>query len=380
MVASCGLMIKASTGIILFSLLSLACTGERYNNNQLHTQIIDLSETPVDRQFSLNGSGSELYVLYPDMESLSLKLSILSVEQNGIAPKETFYLDRISYTPEIDFSFGQHLYLILNGQQHIFYYDSEGEGKKVLKWINKDLSEDTWRIDIVSSSGKLIAAINTNHGSIALFSNLGKSLILDFPGSDIHREIILNNVSPRGDVSILPDDRTPGFTLFDATSHRLYLIRWQNKSFIAEPIFNFGEVHYAEYTNEGDLKVLAYDSTSKTLSFLEKNTAQNMLTSIPVTLSQGTNSVFFFYWENNIYFLFNEVIIDRKMEKSYRLSLIFPEDDGFKKKYIFESSAPINKFKALFFNQTLYIAFIQENLKLMSLDISELTSVNNHDL
>ncbi len=365
--------------IILFSLLSAACTSER-NNNQLHIQILDLSEGPAGTHFSLNRNGSELYVLYPDRESLSLKLIGLSVKQHGVALKDTFSLDRISYTPEINSSFGEHIHLILNEQQHIFYYDSEGEGKRVLKWINKSFSEDTWWIDIVPSSGKLVAGLNTEQDLIALFLSLEYRLILNFPGSDVHRKIILNNISPRGDVSILSDAGTPGFTLFDAISHRLYLIRQQGNSFLADPIFDSGEVHYAEYTSEDDLKVLVYDSTSASLTLLEKSMAQNSLSSIPVTLCQGTNSVFFFYKGNTIYFLFNEVTIDRKQEKSYRLSLIVPKDDGFHKTSLFSSPTPIHKFKALFMDETLFIAFIQENLKLISLEISNLTSVNNYDL
>lgn len=377
-------MYKQIFSIILSFLLVIACAREQPDNQRI-PEILYLSDGPSGNLFYLQQVEQELHVVYPDFDSLSLKLLIFAdfegdERKKSVELLKTFFLDRISYTPEIDSLFGDHLYLIGNNQQHIFYIDWEREEKKILKWISKPFSSDTWWIDIIPYSGKLVTALITESDRIELFLSYEDALYVKHVGSSVPPECIMASFSQRGDVSNLLNSKRKGFTVFDAFSNYLYLIQQHSSGYVSEPIFTSGEIHYSTITDEGNLNILIYDIASTELTFLERFADYPQLKQSPVTLCRGTNSVFFFFLRDNKFFLYNEVTLNQNKERSYQISLIYPEGDQYKNISLYRSSSPIYKFKALLRDKRLCITFLQDSLKLMVVDLLDQGSIQDHNL
>ena len=385
--------------LLVFSILIISCADE-VDKHPIKTKIIDLSNGMTGANFSLQKVGSNLHILYPDLESLSLKMLTFSGEiEKPFEPEETYYLDRIGYSPEVDYTFGEHLYLVEDNRQHIFYFDLEGEEKKVLKWINKTFSEKTWWIDIVPASGKLVAALSVDPDRIDLFLNLEEALVVEpaFRYSPVRetekdadpsvRSVLpakiprtIRPLLPAGDVSIISGNKLKGFTVYDTLSHRLYLIKQDAGRYLSEALFDFGEIHYSALTSGENLDILVYDSASSELIFLEKELSGEQPRQTPVTLSRGTRSVYFFLLSEQRYFVFDEIALDKNRKKTYRISLLYMADEGYVKTFLLESSNPIRKFKAVYQKQKLYLVFLQETLKFMVADLGGIISIQNHDL
>ena len=358
-------------------LLLACCSGVR-ESSILQPELKDVSRAATGSFFSLQQAGEEVQAVYADRETLSLKM--VGFASGGV--EEVSSLDRISFSTDLDASFGSHLYLLAENRQHIFYLDRIAEEKQTIKWISKSLSEKAWHIDLVPFSGRIVAALSAyrSPARIDLFLAQQGKLLLVNPQGPGPPALVAQGFDPRGDVSLLQGGKTPAFTSFDGISRRLYLIRQVENSYQLKPLYPAGEVHHAAITERDGLQVLIYDPQGSELVLLELEGDLPGLRRTPVTLCHDVTSVFRFGGERNGCFLFSEGVMGANRRKSYRISLLYPLRGRYRKTSLYVSPEPILKFKALYREGTLYVLFLQESLKMLTVRTPEPALVENQDL
>jgi hypothetical protein len=368
--------------LLIFSLFACSAGGKnRSTQNELSVEIDlqELSQESIRGQFSMQAVGEELHILFPERDTLTLKLLVLSPDRGYRFENNTAsYLDRISYTPDVDVYFGEHLYLAWKDNQDIYLYDRQSETKEVLKHISRTPADEAWWIDLISADGRLTAALYRAEG-IDLFFNTEDELMHLQPSSGVSPESILKPFKAGGAARILSGTAEAGFTVYDEISRQLYRITFHDTSYRAQALLSGGPVHHAALRDNSELDILTYDpEKSELLLFSEDGPGQFNETA--VTLCRGTTSVFFFPVNGRRMFVFNEVTLDRKRNTSHCLSLLYPEGSKYKKIVLFEDAQPIQRFQAVFMKGCLYVCFVQESLRLLSARFSGLDSVEDQDL
>jgi hypothetical protein len=93
-----------------------------------------------------------------------------------------------------------------------------------------------------------------------------------------------------------------------------------------------------------------------------------------VTLCEGTTSVFLAFHEDRRFFLFNERTTDQEDNRSYQLSLLYPATNGsqYRKVSLATGDAEIERFRALQAGDCLYVLYLQDELRLLSLSLADI--------
>lgn len=362
------------------------------------TQEITISESSVGANFSLHLKNDRFYIIYPTLNALSLNYVSLvkeantaaaqgAAEQCSLVVRDTTYLDRISYSPEIDINFGRHLFLASDSTRHILYTDLENEGNLVLKWLSRTDDDDAWWIDSIPGlkyplTGRLeeddeIRAVVAEDGAISLYI-LNKE-------RDLQR--ISTTVFPsgaflaQGDVSVVQEDDFWAFTAYDGSSKRLYLFYLKDNEIIPQAVHTAGEIHYSTIVN-GRLLILIFEPLESTITLLETESIGNSASEQksfginPVTLCEGTTSVFLAFHEGRRFFLFNERTTDHQDNRRYQLSLLYPTNKGpqYRKVPLLTGDVEIEGFRALQAGDCLYVLYLQDELRLLSLSLADVST------
>ena len=98
---------------LITACLLLSSCQPRSPGKKLEVREIAISDHSVGVNFSMQLEDERLNIIYPSVDALSLNLISAELVPEPLLPavKETNYLDRISYSPDIDESFGRHVFL-----------------------------------------------------------------------------------------------------------------------------------------------------------------------------------------------------------------------------------------------------------------------------
>jgi len=351
-----------------------------------------ITEKQSGFNFTIQSTGERLFVTYPDLSTLSLNLvpvDILDQETDPCSLKvdATSFLDRISDTPEIDRGFGAHLLFVDSGGQNIVYSDRESEGSELFKWLSRAKSEETWWIAALTGLGKPLIGRKLGEKRLELVLQRSGSLYLyRLEGEDDPQQIAGPLISatayvPAGAVSELRQGEYWACTAYDSDSQRLYLVRLGEQKASADPLYSSGEVHHSLIA-EDRLLILLYEPESSSLLLLEKPLSAAAedgagFEVVPVTVCAGTTSVFLAVVGSKRYFLFNERIAAAESENAYRLALLCPKATNKGVRYdkvdLLESPVQIRRFQALQIGRCLYIACLQDGIRLLSFALPDPT-------
>jgi hypothetical protein len=361
------------------------------------THEITITESSVGMNFSLHLDNDRFYVIYPTLNALSLNFVNLiytanletaqvSTDPCSLTVRDPTYLDRISYTPEIDVNFGRHLFLANGSTRHILYSDLEDEGSLVLKWLSTTDDDDAWWIDSLPGLnypliGRLdeddeIRAVVADNGALSLYildkdTDLRRISTTVFPSGDFLAQ---------GDVSVVQQDDFWAFTAYDGSSKRLYLVQMKENELAAQAVYTEGEIHYSTIA-EGRLLILIFEPLESTITLLDakligdRALEQMAFEVIPVTLCEGTTSVFLAYHEDRRFFLFNERTTDQDDKRSYQLSLLYPtaKEAQYRKVPLVTGDVDIERFRGLQVGDCLFVLYLQDELRLLSLSLADIS-------
>jgi hypothetical protein len=168
--------------------------------------------------------------------------------------------------------------------------------------------------------------------------------------------------------------KTWAYSVYDDLSKRLYLIHPGESALRIEPVYASAEVHYTTVL-DGRLCILLFDPTESTIALLKRVPEQRAFEVLPVTLCEGTSSVFLTNHDGQYLFLFNERVVGKREKPSYQLSLLYTESAGdrYEKVALVEGEASIQGFAARKAGDILYVLYLRrEKLTLLSLALDEL--------
>jgi hypothetical protein len=378
---------SAAAGITVICLLLCSCFSEsEHTRPPIHEVTISDRSTGINT--SIHRIDDRLYVIYPSLDALSLNLLIADIAKDPLRPavNSTTYLDRISYSPDIDETFGRHLFLAGERLRHILYIDRESEENSVLKWLSKTEEEDTWWIDALPRLANPLAAIPEEGNTLQAVVAEGSSLSLYRLGRASEptplgtTKLTSGRFRPLGDVSMMREGDFWAFTAYDGQSRRLYLVYPAKETMCVEPVHTAGEVHHSTLS-KGRLRVLLFAPGEFTITLLERPLVrsepadQQPFDVHPVTLCEGTSSVFLTTYHGQDLFLFNERTTDQENKRSHQLSLLYPDsaDEKYEKLALFRGDPAIRGFHALRVDDVLYVLYLRgDALTLLTLSLSEL--------
>ena len=355
---------------------------------ELEVQETTISDHPVGQNFSMHRRDARLYMIYPSLDALSLNLISAQILQDPLPPilEDTKYLDRISYSPDIGSEFGRHLFLADDRFQHILYIDREAQGNSVLKWLSKTVTEDNWWIDAFPGLSEPLAALPEQEGNLQVAVSEGSSISLyrlqpeGQPLQLASTTLSSGALQPAGRSCVVRQGENWAFTVYDDHAQRLYLIHPRQGALRIEPVYTSGEVHYTTILDDR-LRILLFDPAQSTITLLERalvwhqEADRRSFEALPVTLCEGTSSVFLTTHRGQHLFLFNELAADRREKDSYQLSLLYPESSGanYSKVTLVEGDENIQGFSALKAADTLYVLYLRaDTLKLLSVSLQKL--------
>jgi hypothetical protein len=368
-------------------LLFCSCFS-RNEGGKLEVQETTLTENAVARSFSLHLCEPRLFVIYPSLDALSLNLISVEILSTPLRQnvKDTKYLDRISYSPDIGEDFGRHLFLAAEPFQHILYMDRESEGNAVLKWLSKTDTDETWWIDAFPGLSEPLAAVPEQGGGLQVVLSEGMSLSLyrfqpegqplrlattTLPSGALH---------PVGRTHIVRQGDDWAFSVYDSHSKRLYLVQPRQGKLGTEAVYTCGAVHYSTVL-DNRLYILVFEPAESSITMLERasiwsqSADQRTFAVVPVTLCEGTSSIFLTKYNGQHLFLFNERGIEQGKTNGYQLSLLYLETAGgkYEKLALVEGEESIQDFTALVAADTLYVLYMKtDKLTLLSVSLEKL--------
>jgi hypothetical protein len=354
----------------------------------LETKETAISEQAVGSNFSLDVQDSHLYMIYPSLDALSLNLVSADISAGSLQPtlEETKYLDRISYSPDIGEDFGKHLFAVSDPFYHILYVDRESEEDSVLKWLSKTGEDESWWIDAYPGLPDPLAGVPEQQGNLEVVLSEGGSLTLyrlhttSQPAALATASPSSGALVPKGENWVVRQGDEWAFSVYDDRSQRLYLVHPSRDTLKIEPVYASGQVHYTTLMDDR-LCILVFDAAESTITMLERASIwpqaadQRAFEVLPVTLCEGTTSVFTTSYRGEHLFLFNERITEAKEPVNYQLSLLYPESAGgkYEKTSLATGQAPIQGFRALLAGDTLYVLYLKtDRLALLTVSLQTL--------
>ena len=360
-------------GAALASLLVSGC-ARRAERAESPYPLLTASKGPVGSFFTLRAGPQELHLLFPEAETLSLKMDILGSGRDNqpMEVLDTQFLDRIQRTQELEPLFGNHFYALLGREQQVFYLDQEREDRWILKWLHRSDRTEAWTIDVLPPHGRILAAWSDPQGRMRLFLQSGEALLAGSSPRFSSFERVLEPFEAEGEASVLDGTGEAGFTVFNRLSGRLLLIRQEEGKALVRPLLRVGRIHHSWLALQGTLAVLTYDPQRAELVAWRETVPGQGLQSLPVAPCRGTHSVFGFTTAAGDWYLFNEVLGGEAGERVHQVSLLSPGASGYRKLALLRSREPILRMQALREGGRLIVAFSQEVLRVLEVDLSRL--------
>ena len=351
-----------NTCAVLLSLIATAC-AKPLIEQPIHHPIVEVSGVVPGASYSLHEVNDELHVLLTDQQTSSLYLYVHPAER-------LTFIDRTEISAHAPQS---HLYLTLDDAQHVFYVDRE-ETDVILKWISREVEDPAWTVQTISPPGNLLGAAIDQTEIIVLWSDQDRLLARRFP-SMTNTAVVPSRPfhSVTGDTTPLSAGDRIEFVVHDPEFDTLLLFRFERGQLSERELLKGGETHFAVIGDDGVLRVLAYLEEFSRIDLYE-DTGVEQLDRIPVTIANGTTSLFFAGHHERLYVLYDEIITG-KTGRVFQLSLLHPSPlgghSGFEKAILLESTDPFLKVRALLHEGTLWIAYLQSaGLRIMTVDLT----------
>lgn len=330
--------------------------------------------------YSLQLVDNQLHITYTDYHTASLYLDVVSDTDDYT----NSFVDKTSLLSSVE---ARHVYTVHHDTQHAFYLDREDEDDYILKWIHKPLSEKQWMIDTVTPAGTVISTMTDTErkGEISLiWCTRDRLYVSSMPQTRLSTHEIPCSFDLHAHITRIHTPHRQGLLGYDEIRRGLIFVGWEDDTLHVRDIIAGGRIHYAVPDTDVSLKVLVYEPEHKRIDLYGITHTEDAPTRIPVTMSSGTQSVFFAILEDEYLFVFDEEVQEttqHSTEKLHQLSMLYPLHESsdtndirlsrYTRAEIFHSTDPIIDFRALLDDSVLYVLLHQKyTLKLLRIDVS----------
>ena len=124
--------------------------------------------------FSIKAGGGVFHVVFADRDDFQLKIGVVEPGQ-PVADVST--VDRVDTYPGLNPFLGAHAYAVLDGTQHLIYWDQEDPETLLAKWVYRAAEGDSWWVDTLALVG----------APRALFAGAENQVPLAFSGDPLLR-------------------------------------------------------------------------------------------------------------------------------------------------------------------------------------------------
>ncbi len=305
----------------------------------------------------LVGGPTTPYLTYVDRDTRALVLAAV----DGSTPPA--YLDRISDLPEQDPLSGAHLLFAAGEELHLLYLDQEES--LLLKHVRKGLQSGTTWIDVLPANGKPLAAFPTPAG-LDLFLERDQELLREGPLPGRVRAPFRSQGAP----SRFAAGKFQGFTVYDEVTRRLLLFLLRGQGVESREVARFGQVQDSAVDPEGRLEILAYDPRSSRILLHRTADPASGFQVQPVTLSRGTTSLALVQLPSGPGFLYDEL---STRGPRHQVSLLhFQPETGYVKTVLHRCPGPISALRASPQPDALFVAVLEDSLKVLRVEYAEL--------
>ncbi|HTP59986.1 MAG TPA: hypothetical protein VMM82_13775 [Spirochaetia bacterium] len=336
------------------------------------SEILEIKEGVPGKFVSLAASGANLFALFSDRESTTLKTLQVPIGPHlpAQAPAATV-LDKIDVTPPLSATFGEHALAVIGTTVEVLYAARHNEDRGVLKLAYRDIDAPQWKLDIVDPPGDPVAVLPRSGSSFALYWAAGSLLSRVFP-SDNAAVALSAPFQLQGRASVFSSN---AFTVFDGASRAMMEVSVGPEGVTTRQIPDASAVSSSLLTPDGRLAVLTWDARSRRLLLLEGRQGREDFSRTTVTLCDGTVTVALLppHRRAGFLFLFDEVRHSGSGSTEYQLSLLSPGavlgglGSRYQKEAVLSGQLPIESFAALETTDAIYILALQGTLKLIRL-------------
>jgi hypothetical protein len=323
--------------------------------------VLQAPVSPLPGYFCLDPAAP--FLSYVDRDSRSLVLAAV----DGSSPPA--YLDRITDLPEQDPLApiaGAHLLFAAGDELHLLYLDRQSEESLVLKYVRRSLSAGTTWLDLLPGSGRPLAAFPSAEG-LEVFLERDQTLLREGP----RPQTVRTPFRSEGQAHLFAAEGLRGFTVYDGQAHRLLLFLLRGREVESLEVARFGQAQDSAVDEQGRLQILTYDPRSFRILLYRTEDPASGFQVQPVTLSRGTTSVALVRLPGGQGFLFNE--ISARQHSRYQVSLLsFLPAEGYQKTVLYRSDHPVIALRAVPAGEALYVALLQENLRVLRVDYGAL--------
>ena len=140
-----------------------ACQGPRLPATPASVVLAEVAAPHYSLQAA--ATGDEWVAVFADAGDLTLRLARGRVTAAAATVSAMATVDRIDVPPGINSDLGQHAYLVHDGVEHLFYVDQELADKRVTKWVSRPAATETasaetaWTVDLVAQAPRPVAAL-----------------------------------------------------------------------------------------------------------------------------------------------------------------------------------------------------------------------------
>jgi hypothetical protein len=313
-------------------------------------------------------SGDELYAVFSDAESTTLRLAEVPLGPHLPAtPPAAAVIDRIDIAPPLSPSFGAHVLSVNGNVVSILYLARQGEEKSVLKLATKASGAESWTLDIVEPSGDPVALLPSDRGSLSLFWAAGSLLMRGYPDASPAATLV-SRFQSLARASVFGPT---GFTAYDGASQSLLELTRSGGSYTPRVIAGAGAVQSSALLPDGRLAVLTWDAAARRLLLLEEPRKGDAMTRTTVTLCDETTTVALLPVRDGYLFLFDESRRGAVGGPQHVLSMISRQGMRYRKTVLLAGAERIEGFSAARAADGLYVLALQGGVKLLRVPVPQ---------
>ncbi len=336
----------------------------------------------------------EWVVIFADAHHLTLRYARGRIAAHRAAVTTLATIDRIDVPPGVNPDLGEHAYVTHDGVEHLFYVDQELADKRVTKWIYREAAppaagaEATWMVDLVPRAPLPMAALpgsaQAPDAGLTLFGVLREqqrlvTYTLRAETVSGPRATALNGITAPAASPYACDERSGLLLEHDAEALLIegpeQIRRVELEAGGPIGIGCHSGVMMAAYTRRDPgagatsagaaldaLEIVAVDLHNGQETKVTLAREVGALAVFPSgyaapTAGGGTGAGEAETGRPVLTVLFTERALDPDGEPEYRLSLVEPDGDGYRKRVLVRGAYPVQDFRALRAGRDLIVAF-----------------------
>lgn len=368
-------MVKVKASLLMALVVLLACCTARQEGFLLHPETLLIEAHSPGRFLSLAIAGTNLLATFSDRETTTLKFMTIPLGPHlpSEAPTATI-VDKVDVSPPLSPTFGAHMLAARGDAVDILYLCRESDDRSILKLAYKTLEARQWNLDVLEPPGEPLAALPDQKGTVSAFWAAGSLLSRVLPGASLV-STLRSPFQLTGQASVFGAD---GFTVYDAASRSLLVVRRSESGFFSREFPGASAVQSSLLSPDGLLAVLTWDAPTRRLSLLEQIPDADRVSRTTVSLSEGTGKVALLPSpiRSTYMFLFDEERQLGGIRAHYQLSVIAPGTllgalgARYRKGTLLSGSEPVEGFAAVESQDALYVLALQGGLKLLRVALS----------